>query len=128
MKLKPHDGAALQEFMRRLNCFEASDLWQFFEKVRGKKIEFDDWRDDVYVRGKVEKFTENPFQWFMSLDTNCARQFWDFIMYEWGGNWEEIYEKRKEELQNAKGMTREMLEAVGLESAGSSFLSELEEL
>ena len=87
------ESIEIQEFFRRLSCFEASDLIFFFEKVRGHKF---DSGIDYYAHEKITKFTENPYGFFMALDPKRAEKFYDFIMYEWQGDWKEIYSKHLE--------------------------------
>lgn len=129
---KPHKGFEIQEFCRRLNCFEASDLVLFFDKVRGRKQKFKDWDQDYYVHDRTLTFTKSPMQFVMGLDSDRAEQFYNFIMYDWQGNWEEVFEKQKEKLIEAKGMTKDILDAVGLgdvkkEDIGS-FMDKLEKI
>lgn len=126
-KPKNNKGFELQEFCRRLNCFEASDLVLFFDKVRGKKQKFEDWNQEYYVREKILKFIDSPMRFFMGLDTYRAEQFYAFIMYEWNGDWRKIYEKRVNELKEAEGMTKDILDAVGLNDVKEEELGTFED-
>lgn len=117
----------LQEFLKRLHCFEASDLVEFFKKFSPDGWDEDDRRGD-YIHEKSLKFIENPVLWFLSLDVERAEKFYAFIMYEWQGDWSENYRNKEEELRNAKGMTKEFLETLGIPGEAKTFMEELKGL
>ncbi len=70
-----YSTAQIVEFLRRVYCFERSDLKDFFTWVN-------DGRDPVdgYIDEKWEKLHSNPFMFLCLLDPRRAEKFMEWVL------------------------------------------------